>query len=185
MPSLLERLNADLKEAMRAGDSLRRDEIRGLLAMLKAEQQTKLTRALSKRGLIVQGEHATLSSEQQAEVDQLRASSALSDEEEQAVLLQRVKQHRQSIDGFVQGKRPDLVQVEEAQLAVDQTYLPQQLDEAAIEEAVQAAIGESGAQTPRDQGKVMGLLSSRLRGRADMKAVAARVQALLAQTGVS
>jgi uncharacterized protein len=181
MPSLAERLNADLKDAMRAGDSVRRDEIRGLIAMLKAEAQSKLTRSLSKQGLILHGENAQLSPEQQQAVDHLRATVALGDEEEQAILLQRVKQHRQSIDAFTQGKRDDLLQIEQAQLAVDETYLPQQLDATGVEEAVQAAIRESGAQGPRDQGKVMGLLSPRLRGRADMKAVSARVQALLAQ----
>ena len=179
MPSLLERLNADLKDAMRAGDGVRRDEIRGLIAMLKAEQQSKLTRTLSKQGLILHGENDELSAEQQRQVEQVRASSGLSDDEEQAILLQRVKQHRQSIEAFTQGKRADLLSTEEAQLAVDETYLPQQLDASAVEEAVQAAIRESGAQSPRDQGKVMGLLSPRLRGRADMKAVASRVQALL------
>src|SRR5689334_4582943 len=182
MPSLLERLNADLKDAMRAGDATGRDEIRGVAAMLKAEQQSKLTRALSKQGLLLHDESATLSPEQQAEIDRLRATTVLTDDEEQAILLQRVKQHRQSIDGFRKGNRSDLVQLEEVQLAVDQVYLPQQLDAAALEEAVQAAIRESGAQGPREQGKVMGLLSPRLRGRADMKAVASRVQALLAQT---
>ena len=182
MPSLLERLNADLKDAMRAGDGTRRDEIRGLIAMLKAEQQSKLTRTLSKQGLILHGENEQLSPEQQAQVDQLRASSSLTDDEEQAILLQRVKQHRQSIEAFTQGKRSDLLSIEEAQLSVDEAYLPQQLDASAVEEAVQAAIRESGAQGPRDQGKVMGLLSPRLRGKADMKAVASRVQALLAAT---
>src|SRR5207248_3301650 len=58
VPSLLERLTADLKDAMRAGDALRRDEIRGLIAMLKAEQQSKLTRVLSKQGLILHGDNA-------------------------------------------------------------------------------------------------------------------------------
>jgi uncharacterized protein YqeY len=48
-----------------------------------------------------------------------------------------------------------------------------------VEQAIEDAIRETGAQGPRDQGKVMGLLSSRLRGRADMKSVASRVQALL------
>jgi uncharacterized protein YqeY len=182
MPSLQERLNGDLKEAMRAGDSVRRDEIRGLIAMLKAEQQSKLTRTLNKQGLILHGENAELSSEQQLEVDRLRASSSLSDDEEQAILLQRVKQHRQSIDAFVQGKRSDLASLEEAQLAIDETYLPQQLDAAGVEAAIQTAMQESGAQGPRDQGKVMGILSPRLRGKADMKAVSARVQALLAQS---
>src|SRR6266851_7582275 len=180
MASLLERLTGDLKDAMRAADALRRDEIRGLLAQLKAEQQAKLTRGLSKQGLILHGDNAVLSSEQQAEIDRLRSSVALSDDEAQAVLAMRVKQHRQSIDGFRQGKRDDLVKVEEAQLAVDEAYLPEQLDQAAVEEAIHAAITESGAQGPREQGKVMSLLSARLRGKADMKAVAARVQELLA-----
>jgi uncharacterized protein YqeY len=178
---LLERLTSDLKDAMRAGDSTRRDEIRGLIAMLKTEQQAKLTRALGKRGLLLQGENVSLTPEQQAQVDELRQTATLSEDEEQAVLLQRVKQHRQSIDAFTQGKRSDLASVEQAQLAVDEGYLPQQLDAAGVEDAVQSAIRESGAQGPRDQGKVMGLLSPRLRGRADMKAVASRVQALLAQ----
>jgi len=180
MPSLVERLNADLKDAMRAGDTTRRDELRGLLAMLKSEQQTKLTRQLSKRGLILQGENATLTPEQEAEVERVRGESALSEDEEQSVLLQRVKQHRQSIDGFTRGNRADLVAVEEAQLGVIQAYLPQALGEAEIEQAIQEAVRETGAQGPRDQGKVMGVLSGRLRGRADMKAVAGRVQALLA-----
>src|SRR5918912_1041668 len=179
VPSLPERLNADLKDAMRAGDATRRDELRGLIAMLKSEQQTKLTRQLSKRGLILQGENASLTPEQEAEVDRIRAASALSEDEEQSVLLQRGMQHRQSIDGFTKGNRADLVAVEEAQLGVIQAYLPQALGEAEIEQAIQEAVRETGAQGPRDQGKVMGVLSGRLRGRADMKAVAGRVQALL------
>ncbi|MBV9577626.1 MAG: GatB/YqeY domain-containing protein, partial [Chloroflexi bacterium] len=180
MPSLLERLNDDLKAAMRAGETVRRDEIRGLIAMLKAEQQTKLTRSLARQGLILHGDNAELTPEQQGAIDQVRATTGLDDDEAQAVLLQRVKQHRQSIDAFTQGKRADLLSVEEAQLSIDESYLPQQLDAAAVEDAVQTAIRESGASGPRDQGKVMGLLSPRLRGRADMKAVAARVQAVLA-----
>jgi uncharacterized protein YqeY len=65
---------------------------------------------------------------------------------------------------------------------VVQAYLPQALSEAEVDQAIQDAIRETAAQGPRDQGKVMGLLSSRLRGRADMKSVASRVQALLATT---
>ena len=164
---------------------MRRDEIRGLIAALKAEQLDKLTRALDKQGLILQGDNAVLTPAQQADIDRLRAGSALSDDDAEAVLVRRIKQHRQSIDAFRSGKRDDLVQAEEAQLAVDETYLPEQFDAAAVDDAVQAAIRESGAQTPRDQGKVMALLSARLRGRADMKAVSARVQALLAQTPTS
>ena len=183
MASLQEQLTADLKDAMRAGDALRRDEIRGVISMLKAEQQSKFTRALSKGGLILQGDEGNLSTEQQAQIERLRTESNLNDAEEQDILLLRVKQHRQSIDGFLKGNRSDLVELEEKQLAIDQAYLPQQLDAAAVEAAIQSAIAETGAQGPRDQGKVMGLLSSRLRGRADMKAVASTVQAKLAAAG--
>jgi uncharacterized protein YqeY len=180
MAALQDRLTSDLKDAMRAGDAVRRDEIRGLLAMFKAEQQAKFTRTLSENGLILQGESDTLSPDQQAQIERLRVESALTADEEQDILLQRVKPHRQSIDSFRKGNRDDLIQFEEAQLVIDAAYLPQQLDAAAIEEAILAAITESGAQGPREQGKVMGLLSARLRGRADMKAVATRVQGLLA-----
>src|SRR5688572_7667860 len=144
MPSLVERLTADLKDAMRASDALRRDEIRGLLAMLRAEQQAKLTRALGHQGLILHGDDA-LTPEQQAEADRLRAESGLSADEVQSVVLQRVKQHRQSIDGFSKGNRPDLVQLEEAQLAIDERYLPQQLDAAGVEAAIRGALAETGA----------------------------------------
>jgi uncharacterized protein YqeY len=178
MPSLVERLTADLKDAMRAGDGLRRDEIRGLLAMLKSEQQSKLTRTLSQEGLLLD-EGQELTPEQVARAERVRSLTVLSDEEQQAVLVQRVVQHRQSIDAFKKGKRADLIETEEAQLAIDAVYLPQ-LDEAALDAAIQDAMRETGAQGPRDVGKVMGLLSSRLRGRADVKAVAARVQKLLA-----
>jgi uncharacterized protein YqeY len=182
MPALQERLNADLKDALRAGDTTRRDEIRGLIAMLKTEQQSKLTRALTRAGLILHGDQA-LSSDQAAEADRLRATVALDDTEEQDVLLQRVKQHRQSIDSFTLGKRADLIQAEEAQLAVAETYLPAQLGAEEIDAIIRAAIQDTGAQSVRDQGKVMGQLSARLRGRADMKVVASRVQQLLGQAG--
>jgi uncharacterized protein YqeY len=132
--------------------------------MLKTEQQHKLTRRLEQQGLILEdGLDIALTAEQRDQIDQIRASNDLSDAEEQAVLVTRIVQHRQSIDAFKKGKRDDLLQTEEAQLAVLGKYLPQ-LDEAALEQAIQDAIRETGAQGPRDQGKVMPLLSARLRG---------------------
>ena len=99
MASLTERLSADLKDAMRAGDTTRRDEIRTLLALLKGELQTKLTRTLSEQHLIVEDSEATLTPEQEAAIERVRSTTALTDDEEQSVLLTRVKQHRQSIEG--------------------------------------------------------------------------------------
>jgi uncharacterized protein YqeY len=179
MASLIDTLGDDLKDAMRAGDTLRRDEIRGLLAALKAESQAKLARQLGQAGLILHGEDATLTPAQQAEVERIRASAALTDDEEQAVVRQRARQHQQSIEGFQAGKRSDLEAVEREQLVVLERYLPQALDGDAIERAIRAAIEETGAHGVRDQGKVMSKLSPQLRGRADMRAVNARVQQLL------
>jgi uncharacterized protein YqeY len=179
MASLSERLSADLKDAMRAGDTTRRDEIRTLLALLKAELQAKLTRTLAEQQFIVQENEATLTPEQEAAIGRVRSTTALTEDDEQSVLLTRVKQHRQSIEAFRKGNRSDLVQMEEAQLAQDEPYLPKQLSEDEIASEIDAAIAETGAQGRKDMGKVMGLLNVRLRGKADTRAVAARVQARL------
>src|SRR5260370_39721815 len=108
MASLLERLTGDLKDAMRAADALRRDEIRGFIAQLKAEQQAKLTRTLSKQGLILRGDNAALSAAQQTQIDQLRGSVPLSDDEEQAALATAGTQARQSLQAFLRGTRDAL-----------------------------------------------------------------------------
>lgn len=185
MGTLADRLGSDLKEAMRAGDAVRRDEIRGLLAALTAERQARLTRELARRGLILHGEHEQLSAEQQAQVDQLRASFDLSGEDELAVLQQRVKQHRQSIASFEQGRRSDLVTAELAQLSALEPYLPRQLSDAELDEAIRQAIVQAGAQGPREQGKVMAVISQRYRGQVDMQQVASRVQAHLVGAGAT
>ncbi len=91
-----------------------------------------------------------------------------------------VKQRRDSIAQFEAGKRMDLVAVEQAELAVLQGYLPQQLDDAEIDAMIAAAIAQTGAAGPAGMGKVMGMLKPRLAGRADMTAVSARVKARLA-----
>lgn len=178
MPSLADRLSEDLKAAMRSGDTVRRDEIRGVLAALKAERQTKLEATLDKAGLIPRDE-TPLTPQQATEVERIRSEVALTEDDEQGVLEQRVKQHRQSIEGFTRGNRADLVAQEEAQLAALAPYLPSQVTGEELDAAIRQAIAESGAASPRDQKKVMDLLSSRLRGRADMRQVGKQVQGLL------
>lgn len=91
-----------------------------------------------------------------------------------------IKQRKDSIGQFQAAGRDDLVAAEQAELAVLQAYLPEQLSAAEVEAAVVAAIAESGAVSARDMGKVMGLLKSRLAGRADMGQVSALIKARLA-----
>lgn len=91
-----------------------------------------------------------------------------------------IKQRKDSISQFQAAGRGDLVAAEQAELAVLQAYLPEQLSSAEIEAAVAAAIAESGATSARDMGKVMGLLKPRLAGRADMGQVSSLIKARLA-----
>ena len=115
----------------------------------------------------------------QREVDE-RAEMA--DADVLAVLDKMLKQRRDSIAQFEAAGRDDLVAQEVFEVGVIETYMPAALDESAIDEAIAAAVSESGATGIRDIGKVMGLLKGRLQGRADLGAVSARVREKLAST---
>ena len=97
-----------------------------------------------------------------------------------SIVEKLIKQRKDSISQFQAAGRDDLVAAEQAELAVLQAYLPEQLSAAEVEAAVVAAIAESGASSAKDMGKVMGLLKPRLAGRADMGQVSALIKARLA-----
>jgi hypothetical protein len=96
------------------------------------------------------------------------------------VIEKMVKQRRESIAQFEKAARNDLAEQEKFEIGVISAYLPQQLGEAEIAQAVAAALAESGAAGVKDMGKVMALLKGRLAGRADMGRVSALVKAKLA-----
>lgn len=95
------------------------------------------------------------------------------------VLAREVKRRRESIEEFRKGNRPDLVEKEEAEIAVLSTYLPERAGRDEIEQAARAVIAEIGAAGPKDMGKVMPAVLQRLRGRADGREVNEVVRALL------
>ena len=105
---------------------------------------------------------------QRREVDE---RETLDDEGVLGIIQKMIKQSRDAITQFENGQRHDLVEKELSLISVLQQYLPQQLNEAAIIEAVTAAISDLGAGGLRDMGKVMGLLKGKLQGRADMSEV--------------
>ncbi|HMM47032.1 MAG TPA: GatB/YqeY domain-containing protein [Thiobacillaceae bacterium] len=113
----------------------------------------------------------------QKEVD---ARAELDDAAIGTVVEKLIKQRRDSISQFQAAGRDDLVAAEQAELAVLETYLPEQLSPGEVEAAVAAAIAETGAASPKDMGKVMALLRPRLAGRADMAQVSATIKAHLA-----
>ena len=95
------------------------------------------------------------------------------------VIEKMIKQRRESIVQFEKAARKDLVDAEKAEVQLLSGYLPAQMGEAAIAQAVSAAIAESGASGVKDMGKVMALLKPRLAGKADMGKVSALVKGKL------
>ncbi len=98
-----------------------------------------------------------------------------------AVLDKMIKQRKDSISQFEAAGRTDLVEKEQAEVAVLSAYLPAQLSDAEVAAEVQAAVAQTGAAGPQDMGKVMGVLKGKLAGRADMTAVSALVKAALSK----
>jgi uncharacterized protein YqeY len=118
-----------------------------------------------------------LAAMKQKEVDE---RVVLQDADVLSIIEKMLKQRRESIAQFEKAGRNDLADGEKAEIAVLTAYLPAQLGEAEVAEAIAAAIRESGAAGPKDMGKVMGLLKSRLAGRTDMGKLSGLVKARLA-----
>jgi uncharacterized protein YqeY len=118
-----------------------------------------------------------LAAMKQKEVDE---RIELQDSDVLQIIEKMVKQRRESIAQYEKAARQDLADVEKAEIAVLQAYLPQQLSDAEVAEAVAAAIQETGAAGPKDMGKVMGLLKSKLAGRTDMGKLSGLVKSKLA-----
>ena len=146
-----QQVEADLKDAMRAGDSARRDALRLLRAALK-----------------------------NAEIERRGGDAApMTDSDVRAVIQRQIKQRRDSVEQFRNGKREDLAAKEEAEIAIFQAYLPQAMDEATMRAAAAAVIAETGATGPKEMGKVMPALLARVGDSADRSALAGIVRQLL------
>ncbi|GAP00246.1 GatB/YqeY domain-containing protein [Fructobacillus ficulneus] len=113
--------------------------------------------------------------------EQINLGHDLTEDEELAVLSREVKQRRDSIAEFKAGNRDDLAEATQAELDVLAKYLPAQLSEDEIKAIVAAAIEKTGATSPADMGKVMGIVTGQTKGRADGKVVANEVKQALAK----
>lgn len=147
--SLKDRIQDDLKQAMRDRNQARIDTLRLLTAAVK-----------------------------QREVDE---RIVLDDTQVLAVVDKLIKRSRESIEQYQKGGRAELVAKEQADIAVWQSYLPQQLSEAQIDQLIREALAATGAASIKDMGKVMNILKPQLQGRADIGQVSARVKARLGQ----
>ena len=130
---LRETFTGQLKASMKAGDTARTSTLRMILARLK-----EVDIAARPKGV-----------------------DRVPDEDVLAMLRGMVKSRRESVDLYRQGNRPDLVAKEEAEIAVIESFLPQPMDEAAMQAAIEAAVAETGATGVKDMGKVMAALRAR------------------------
>ncbi len=150
MASLLDRLSSDLKDAMRARDALRTSVLRMALTRIKEKQVEK------------------------------GADAEIDDAQIEQVLTSLAKQRRDSAEAYEKAGRSDLQEKELQEREIVLSYLPEQLDDAAIRTVVEDVIAETGASAPSDMGRVMGAAMKRLKGRADGGRVQAVVREALA-----
>ena len=147
--SILETVNADIKKAMLAREKVRLEALRGI--------KKEFLEAMTAPG----------------------AGHELTDEMAMKVLVRLAKQRRESAQIYAENNRPDLADIELAEMAVIEEYLPKKLTDAELEAELKAIIAETGAKSPADMGRVMGVATKKLAGRADGRAISTKVKELL------
>ncbi|XXF80223.1 GatB/YqeY domain-containing protein [Myxococcaceae bacterium GXIMD 01537] len=153
MATLRERIDADLKDAMRSKNELTLSVLRMLKSSVKyKEVEPGATGPLDDAGIL-------------------------------QVIATLIKQRRDSVEQFKSGGRADLAEKEEGEISVLQNYLPQQLSTDELGAEVQAAIAAVGAKGPKDMGAVMKAVQPKVAGRAEGRAVSEAVKAALAKLG--
>ncbi|EKE19095.1 MAG: GatB/YqeY protein [uncultured bacterium] len=148
--TLKEKIGADLKDAMRAGDTLVRDTLRLIDSAIK-----------------------------NTEIEKKKRETGLDDQEVLDVIAKAVKQRQDSIRQFEEGNRADLAQKEKDELEILMPYLPAQLSEEKIVETIEGVIAATGANGVADLGKVMGQAMAKMKGEADGNVVRELAKQLL------
>lgn len=148
--ALKQKIFSDMKEAMKAGDVIRRDTLRMLDAMIK-----------------------------NTEIEKLKKEEGLNDQEVQEVIARAVKQRKDAAQQYADGGRPELAEKETKEIEILMQYMPEQMGEDKIREIVKEIIATSGATSKADIGKVMGQAMGKLKGQADGNVVKKIVEELL------
>jgi hypothetical protein len=149
--ALREQFTDQLKASMKAGNAARTSTLRMILAKLKDVDIAARPKGIDR----------------------------VPDEEVMSMLRGMVKSRRESVELYKQGHRQDLVEKEEAEITVIEEFLPQQMDEAAMQAAIAAAVEETGATSIKDMGKVMAALRAKHAATLDMSKAGPMVKARL------
>ena len=148
--NLFDKVSGDIKAAMLARDKVRLEALRGI--------KKEFIEAKTAPG----------------------ADGELTDEQATKIMAKMVKQRRETAEIYTQQNRPELAQGELAEAAVIEEYLPKQLSAEELEAELRRIIAEVGATSAKEMGRVMGVASKALAGRADGRAISAKVKELLA-----
>lgn len=149
MENLFDTVSADIKKAMLARDAVRLESLRGI--------KKEFLEAKTAKG----------------------SDGTLSDDRAIQILSKMVKQRRESAEIYTQQNRPGLAEAELAQATVIEEYMPKQLTPEELDAALREIIARVGATSPKEMGKVMGVASKELAGKAEGRAISAAVKALL------
>lgn len=137
--------------------------------MLKQKLQEELRQStLAKNELKTSVLRLLLSSINYYEIEKGKAGYEATDEDVLTVIQREIKQRKDSIEHFEAAGRQELVDKETKEMEILQTYLPEQISEEEVKQIVEQTIKETGAKSIQDMGKVMGALSEKLKGKADM-----------------
>lgn len=147
--NLFDQVSEDIKKAMLARDKVRLEALRGA--------KKEFLEAKTAKG----------------------ANGELSDDNATKIIVKMVKQRKESARIYEDNNRPELAENELAEAAVLEEYLPKQLSASELESELRAIVAETGASGPRDMGKVMGIASKRLAGRAEGRAISEAVKNIL------
>lgn len=147
--NLFDTISEDIKKAMLAREKVRLEALRGI--------KKEFLEAKTAKG----------------------ANGELTDETATGILVKMVKQRNESARIYQENNRPELAENELAEAAVIKEYLPKQMSEPELEAALNEIIAETGAAGPRDMGKVMGIATVRLKGKAEGRMISETVKRLL------
>jgi uncharacterized protein YqeY len=174
---LRKQIQEDLNSALKEKRELEVSVLRLLSAAIfdkEKEKRYKLSKEKSEAELEKMGKESK-------EAKELEKESTLTDEEVMDAVSSEIKKRKEAIMEFEKGEREDLVKKEKAEMEILTKYLPEQLSEEEIKKLVTEAIGKTGAEEIKDMGRVMGLITSQVKGRADMSQVSKIVKESLTQ----
>ena len=117
------------------------------------------------------------------QLEEISKKQELNDNDIIAVVSKQIKTRRESITEFVKGNRNDLVEKTKSEISILEEYMPEQLSEEEIIKTIDEVINEVNPQAPSDMGKVMGIVTPKLKGRADMSLVSKMVKEKISNRG--